>query len=84
MKSLQLACHCGVKKVFRAEEVKGIIKQIDASGWKDRGWLTDGEDALPMLPRGQTYGVCPEHADDFNDPRIGETLGTVRDEWESV
>ena len=84
MRSLQLACHYGKSKTFRAEDVKRIISQIDSSGWKDRGWLTDGEDGLPTLPKGQTYGVCPEHADDFNDPRLGETLGAKRDEWESV
>ena len=78
MLSLTIKCHCAKSKKFAAENVKGIIKQIDGSGWKDRGYLCD--EGLPALPKGQTYGACPDHCDDFNDPRLGETLGTPRED----
>jgi hypothetical protein len=59
-KVLQLVCHCGARsEVFRAEEVRGIMQQIDESAWEDRMWI----DAADRLPRGQGLGACPKHAD---------------------
>lgn len=64
---LNMACHCGKSKTFSGRDVKHIISQIDGSGWRDRGWLID--EGAAVLPKGRTYGACPDHADDMNDPR---------------
>lgn len=66
MKTLRLICHCGKGKLFRAEDVKGIIAAINASDWDERVWID-----APGLRQGMGFGACPEHADleQHPDPR---------------